>query len=317
MMASAILNTFTTCEIKDVVIQKNKATISLLLYSNRPSVEVKFLKFYLLDLKTNNIIEINDFNYWLDSFAGATNNISNKNVSINFYKRLSFVIDISNNQSADFDIDRWYREIRIVAKVFSLNELENGYEVENINGSWFSEPITLISEKINIPIIKNLVIKSYSSDTEANEDGNYESLNVFLHYDYQQENDFSYINSNIKYKVSLTNALSLAPIQSLVVSENGTTDLDSKIGILELEFSGLKINSPIIVTIDIVNPLEVVLKTISRIYRPFTPHTRTYIKHKGIVKEILNIYVSDINEPLEGNGELNIYKNTTGLKVKS
>lgn len=316
-MASLILGTYTTAEVKEVVIQKNKATISLLLYSNKPSLQAKFLKFFVLDLKNNLLSDINEFNYWLDSFYGSTNNTSNKNISVNFYKKISFTIDISNNQTADFDIDRWIRTIRLVAKVFSLNETETTYQVENNNGSWFSEPIQLISEKINVPEIKNLTIKSYSTDAEENEDGNYETLNVELHYDYLQENDFSYINSNIKYRVSLTNALSLTPIQTLTVSENGASDIDTKIGVVELEFTGLNINVPIIVNVEIINPLEVVLKTLSKVFRPFAPKTRTYIKHKGIVKEIVNIYVNDINESLEGNGELNIYKNTTGLKVKS
>jgi len=300
--------------INNIVTVKNLAKVELFLFSNEITIEQSFIRFFLYDYDNKQEYRLDDYNYWIDNFVGVTNNSSNKNISINFYKKVSFNIDISNNNQANFDINRWFRKVRIFARLYKRNQ-ENQYVIEIANGNWTSDTLTLISQEVFIPSIKQIEVNSANSD----EDENLEELNVKIKYDYGQENDFNYTNDNLYYNIRLLSTVNKKPFINgeITLKENGSKDLDPSVGVVEYTFLNLELSEYIIINVRLINPKGVVLKTLSKVFRPFVPKNRTYTRFNGKLVEIKNIYVNDINEPVEGNGEINIYKNNTGLNVKN
>jgi hypothetical protein len=308
-----VLGTNLYIGVNNVNVIKNLAKVELLLFSNEGAEEQKFIRFFIYDYDTKVEYRLDDSNYWVDNFVGITNNASSKNVSINFYKKVLFSIDITNNSQANFDINRWFRKIRFVAKVFSKNQ-NNNYVVENPNGSWSTEEITLISQEVFIPTIKQVDVQSTSTD----EDSNLETLNIKLKYDYGSENDFNYTNENLFYQVRLLSVLNRKPFPNgeVILQENGSKDLNAAIGIIEHTFFNLELNDFIIINIRLINPKGVVLKTLSKVYKPFVPKNRMYARFNGKVVEIKKIYVNDINEEYNDNEILDVYKDFDGVDYK-
>jgi hypothetical protein len=308
-----VLGTNLYIGVNNVNVIKNLAKIELLLFSNEAAEEQKFIRFFIYDYDTKIEYRLDDSNYWVDNFIGVTNNASSKNISVNFYKKVLFSIDITNNNQANFDINRWFRKIRFVAKVYSKDQTNN-YIVENSNGSWSTEEITLISQEVFIPTIKQIDVQSTSTD----EDLNLETLNVKLKYDYGLENDFNYTNENLYYQVRLLSVLNRKPFPNgdVILQENGSKDLNPGVGIIEHTFFNLELNDFIIINIRLINPKGVVLKTLSKVYKPFVPKNRMYARFNGKVVEIKKIYVNDINEEYNDNEILDVYKDFDGVDYK-
>lgn len=299
--------------INNIVTVKNLAKVELLLFSNEGTTEQSFIRFFLYDYDSKQEYRLDDYNYWIDNFVGVTNNFSNKNISINFYKKVSFNIDISNNNQANFDINRWFRKVRIFARLYKRNQ-ENQYVVEIANGNWTSDAITLISQEVFVPSIKQIEVNSANSD----EDANLEVLNVKIKYDYGQENDFNYTNDNLYYNIRLLSTVNKKPFSNgeVMLKENGSKDLDPSVGVVEYTFLNLELGEYIIINVRLINPKGVVLKTLSKVFRPFVPKNRMYTRFNGKLVEIKNIYVNDINEQLNDNNILDIYKDIDGVDYK-
>ena len=299
--------------INNVTTTKNTAKIELLLFSNEGSPDQKFIRFFLYDYDTKQEYKLDDYNYWIDNFVGVTTNTSNKNISINFYKKVSFVIDVSNNNQANFDLNRWFRKVRLFARLY-VRDNTNQFVVDNVNGSWSTEEIVLISQEVFIPAIKTIEVQS----TNADEDSNLEVLNIKIKYDYGQENDFNYTNENLYYNIRLLSTINRKPFFNgeVILQENGAKDLDPSVGIIEHTFYNLELSEYIIINVRLVNPKGVVLKTLSKVYRPYIPKNRMYTKFNGKLVEIKRIFVNDINEQLNDNGILDVYKDIDGVDYK-
>ncbi len=308
-----VLGTKLYVGINNVITTKNVAKVELLLFSNEGADEQKFIRFFIYDYDSKIEYRLDDYNYWVDNFVGITNNSSSRNISINFYKKVQFNIDITNNNQSNFDINRWFRKIRFVAKVYSKNTTNN-YVEENPNGSWSTDEIVLISQEVYIPSIKQIDVTSSNTD----EDSNLETLNVKVKYDYGLENDFNYTNENLYYNIRLLSVLNKKPFYNgeVILQENGSKDLDPLVGVIEHTFFNLEINSFIIVNVRLINPKGVVLKTLSKVFKPFVPKNRMYTKFNGKLVEIKKIYVNDLNETLNDNEILDVYKDFDGVDYK-
>jgi hypothetical protein len=309
-MFQTLLNSDLQIKILSINPKKNIANIELLLFVDKQQSASSFVQFFLYDFDTQSEERVNDLNYWISDYSTVTSNLSNKNVNINFYKKIYFFIDTSNVQRATFNSNRWFRKVKLIAKVFKENESGN-YALDNNNGSWSSGELTLISQEVFVPALKGIEVNTFN-------EGGHEVFNIKAKYDYALENDFNYSNPFLYYKIKVNSPINGRLIASEgTLQENGTKDLNTSIGVIEYSFYDLYINMDSIITIDITNQKGEVLKTKSVVFKPFKPSVRTYIKWNNKVVEVKSVFVNDFNETsTNNNDDLDIYKNTTGLSYK-
>ncbi len=308
-MFQTFLNSDLQINILSLNPKKNIANIELLLFVDKEQTKSSFVRFFLYDYDTKIEERINDLNYWISDYSNITSNLSNQNVNINFYKKINFLIDVSNEQRSYFNGNRWIRRIKLIGKVYSANT-EGDYVIDNINGSWSSGELTLISQEVFVPTLKAIEVNTFN-------EGSTEVFNIKAKYDYALENDFNYSNPFLYYKFKVNSPINGRLIQSDTLQENGTKDLNTSIGVIEYSFFNLNLDIDSIITIDITNQKGEVLKTKSVVFKPFKPSVRTYIKWNNKVVEVKSIFVNDFNEsPTNTNNDLDIYKNVKGLFYK-
>jgi hypothetical protein len=285
MPAQKLKGLSTYCEIKDISITQQEGTIKVLLFSNQENNVTFGLKFYLLDEDKGTEELINTNTYWVEKFQpsfDSTNNIQN-NIDINLFKELLFKVDITNKNRSSFQVDRWIRNVRIVIRVDSIV----GQSTVNIGDLIYrSEQISLVSGLVIVPDLKQISIKSINND--VNLDANVEELLVSIYYNYGIENDFNYNNKNIQYFFRLINPKTFRVIRGSqkILTENGTFDQDSKLGVLKYTFTSLKLRTPIIVSISIRDLKGNVIKAYNKLYIPSIPKNKVYVKFNGIIKEV-------------------------------
>jgi hypothetical protein len=285
MPAQKLKGLSTYCEIKDISITQQEGTIKVLLFSNQENNVTFGLKFYLLDEDKGTEELINTNTYWVEKFQpsfDSTNNIQN-NIDINLFKELLFKVDITNKNRSSFQVDRWIRNVRIVIRVDSIV----GQSTVNIGDLIYrSEQISLVSGLVIVPDLKQISIKSINND--VNLDANVEELLVSIYYNYGIENDFNYNNKNIQYFFRLINPKTFRVIKGSqkILTENGTFDQDSKLGVLKYTFTSLKLRTPIIVSISIRDLKGNVIKAYNKLYIPSIPKNKVYVKFNGMIKEV-------------------------------
>jgi hypothetical protein len=163
MPAQKLKGLSTYCEIKDVSITQQEATIKVLLFSNQENNVIFGLQFYILDEDKQTEELINTNTYWVEKFQPSfepNNNIQN-NIDINLFKELLFKVDITDKNRASFQVDRWIRNVRILIKaeaIIGTSTVNTGDIV------YRSESISLVSGIVIVPDLKQISIKSINTD---------------------------------------------------------------------------------------------------------------------------------------------------------
>jgi hypothetical protein len=284
MPAQKLKGLSTYCEIKDISITQQEGTIKVLLFSNQENNVTFGLKFYLLDEDKGTEELINTNTYWVEKFQpsfDSTSNIQN-NIDINLFKELLFKVDITNKNRSSFQVDRWIRNVRIVIRVDAII----GQSTVNVGDLIYrSEQISLVSGLVIVPDLKQISIKSINTDGNLSD---VEELLVSIYYNYGIENDFNYNNKNIQYFFRLINPKTFKVItgSQKILTENGTFDQDSKLGVLKYTFTSLKLRTPIIVSISIRDLKGNIIKGYNKLYIPSVPKNKVYVKFNGVVKEV-------------------------------
>lgn len=283
MPAQKLKGLSTYCEIKDVSITQQDATIKVLLFSNQENNVIFGLQFYILDEDKQKEELINTNTYWVEKFQPSfeSNNIQN-NIDINLFKELLFKVDITDKNRASFQVDRWIRNVRILIKaeaIIGTSTVNTGDIV------YRSESISLVSGIVIVPDLKQISIKSINTDGNLSD---VEELLVSIYYNYGIENDFNYNNKNIQYFFRLINPKTFKVItgSQKILTENGTFDQDSKLGVLKYTFTSLKLRTPIIVSISIRDLKGNIIKSYNKLYIPSVPKNKVYVKFNGVVKEV-------------------------------
>jgi hypothetical protein len=284
MPAQKLKGLSTYCEIKDVSITQQDATIKVLLFSNQENNVIFGLQFYILDEDKQTEELINTNTYWVEKFQPSfesNNNIQN-NIDINLFKELLFKVDITDKNRASFQVDRWIRNVRILIKaeaIIGTSTVNTGDIV------YRSESISLVSGIVIVPDLKQISIKSINTDGNLSD---VEELLVSIYYNYGIENDFNYNNKNIQYFFRLINPKTFKVItgSQKILTENGTFDQDSKLGVLKYTFTSLKLRTPIIVSISIRDLKGNIIKSYNKLYIPSVPKNKVYVKFNGIVKGV-------------------------------
>lgn len=295
-------------KVNSISVNKSVANIELLLVVKDEQVDSSFVRFDIYDVDKDTKEALDEKNYWISNYESVTSNLSNNNVNINYYKKINFFVDISNVERALFNGRRWFRRIKIFCNLFKPNN--NGdYELVNLNGSWVSDTLTLLSSEVYVPSIKIISVDIFNVDEN-------EVTKVSIKYDYGMENDFNYSNPFIDYQVLIKSPFNGKVIVQDVLQENGTKDENSTLGVIQLSFYNLHIDIDSIITVNILNHYGYVLSSRSIVYKPRRPINKTYIKWNNQVREVVSIFVNDINEEFSNNNELNIYKNYEGVSYK-
>jgi hypothetical protein len=284
MPAQKLKGLSTYCEIKDVSITQQEATIKVLLFSNQENNVIFGLQFYILDEDKQTEELINTNTYWVEKFQPSfepNNNIQN-NIDINLFKELLFKVDITDKNRASFQVDRWIRNVRILIKaeaIIGTSTVNTGDIV------YRSESISLVSGIVIVPDLKQISIKSINTDGNLSD---VEELLVSIYYNYGIENDFNYNNKNIQYFFRLINPKTFKVItgSQKILTENGTFDQDSKLGVLKYTFTSLKLRTPIIVSISIRDLKGNIIKGYNKLYIPSVPKNKVYVKFNGVIKEV-------------------------------
>jgi hypothetical protein len=284
MPAQKLKGLSTYCEIKDVSITQQDATIKVLLFSNQENNVIFGLQFYILDEDKQTEELINTNTYWVEKFQPSfesNNNIQN-NIDINLFKELLFKVDITDKNRGSFQVDRWIRNVRILIKA----EVIIGTSTVNTGDIVYrSENISLVSGIVIVPDLKQISIKSINTDGNLSD---VEELLVSIYYNYGIENDFNYNNKNIQYFFRLINPKTFKVItgSQKILTENGTFDQDSKLGVLKYTFTSLKLRTPIIVSISIRDLKGNIIKAYNKLYIPSVPKNKVYVKFNGVIKEV-------------------------------
>lgn len=289
MAAQKVKGLSTYCEVKDVAITQQQATIKVLMYSNQENNVTFGLQFYLLDIDKGTEELINNNTYWVERFQPSFEeqvNVEN-NVDINLFKEILFKVDITNRNRSTFITDRWIRNVRLIIKASTIIGTSNVQVGEIL---YTSELLSLVSGLVVVPDIKQISIKSINTDTDLD----VEKLLVSIYYDYGIENDFNYNNQNVQYHFKLINPKTFKTIKGSlkILTENGTYDEDLKLGVLKYTFDGLQLRTPIIVNISIRDLKGNVIKNYNKFYVPSVPKNKIYVKFNGVIKEVAMIFTN-------------------------
>jgi hypothetical protein len=311
MAAQKVKGLSTYCEIKDVSITQQEAIIKILMFSNQENNVTFGLKFFLLDEETEREELINNNTYWVERFQPSfeTNGNVENNIDINLFKELYFKIDITDKNRSNFLVNRWLRNIRILIKAETIIGNSN---VQTNEVVFKSEKLSLVSNLVVVPDIKQISIKSINSDLDVN----IEELMVSIYYDYGIENDFNYNNQNIQYFFRLINPKTLRVIKESqkILTENGLFDEDLKLGVLKYTFTSLKIRTPIIVNISIRDLKGNVIKAYNKFYIPSVPKNKVYVKFNGVIKEVDVIFTNYKEDTIVNIDKLYVNNGTVDYK---
>jgi hypothetical protein len=305
MAATKIKGVSTYCEIKDVAISKEEATLKVLFFSNQENTVRFGLRFYIEDLDLKTISLLSPKYYWVDRFqADSNDNQWESNIDINLYKEVIIKIDIRNNNLSTFTNERWYRNVRLLIKADDIIGTSAIVEGETV---WFSQNLNFVSNKIKIPDIKHVEINCF--DIVDDPDKQLEEVAVIVYYDYGPETDFNYINSNIQYHFKLINPYVMRTINKKILIENGVYDQDERVGIIKYTFTNQKLRRPILVNITIRDLKGDEIKSFTKQFVPFIPKSRIYIKEDNTTVKVNATFIAGDNPDL-------LYINTIGYDIK-
>ena len=196
------------CKITDIKISGFKAYVYLLVTSTTPQIDpisstanTCVFSFFARDLDTS-LTRLTNNNYWIDRCNNYDNNLNN--VDINKHKQIILEIDITNKNNSIMRNNRWVRELQIVMINTRTNE-----------EAWTSDYIELISKEVSLPEIN--AVKLIKTKSE---------LQLSFNLNYATQEDFNYINDNLKPKVLVTSAYTNTLLESYDVPMSSLSNLN-------------------------------------------------------------------------------------------
>jgi len=305
MAATKIKGLLTYCEIKDIAISREEATLKVVFFSNQENTTRVGLRFYLEDLDLKTVALVSSKYYWVDRFQSIPNeNQWESNIDINLYKEVIIKLNIRNNNLAFFTDGRWFRNVRLLIKA---DDIQGTTSITLGETVWFSETLNLVSNKIKIPDIKHVEINCF--DVVDDPDKQLEEVAVIIYYDYGIETDFNYVNSNIQYHFKLINPYVMRTIDKKILTENGTYDQDDRLGILKYTFTNQKLRRPVLVNITIRDLKGNEIKSYTKQFVPFIPKSRVYVKDNNQTFKVNRTFIAGDNPDL-------VFLNVDGYDVK-
>lgn len=263
------------CKVLSTTISGFRAVVRVLITSTSAQEEPCAFHFYMKDSKTQEVISISNNNFWID----RCNNYNNdrNNVDINRYKEIGLDIDISNKNKADMKDCKWYRKFKLLLVNTKTQEV-----------AWESEELEVTSKEIILPSLTNFKLikeKDY--------------LKALFTLSYKIQEDFNYINSNLKTIFIVRSAYT---DQALYTQEFINTKLNTSYLPKTVDIKLPNYTEPIIIELHILNLKDEILRSRTIFYNPeylgqgfsvktgeYTKSIASYIKTPEGIKKIIKV----------------------------
>ena len=266
----------TYCKVKDIKISGLTAYVTLLVYSSVPQTTPdsfgrtsRVFSFFLKDKNSDEIIQLSRNLYWIDRVNNYENN--SINVDINMHKEIILEIDITNKNKSQMKDRRWVRNCNILIKDMSNS---------SYNTLWTSEDLELISKKVILPEITN--IKTTIDKNNV--------LHVIFNKTYESQEDFNYIDSNLKTVIRTKSIYNNKVIEEFILEDD--SKFTNEYGQIEINSFCLKYASPIIIEIQLLNKKKEVLYSIEK-FCSTQNNLKVFIKSFGDIKQVTTCAVNN------------------------
>ena len=266
----------TYCKVKDIKISGLTAYVTLLVYSSVPQTTPdsfgrtsRVFSFFLKDKNSDEIIQLSRNLYWIDRVNNYENN--SINVDINMHKEIILEIDITNKNKSQMKDRRWVRNCNILIKDMSNSSYST---------LWTSEDLELISKEVILPEITN--IKTTIDKNNV--------LHVIFNKTYESQEDFNYIDSNLKTVIRTKSIYNNKVIEEFVLEDD--SQFINEYGQIEINSFCSKYDSPIIIEIQLLNKKKEVLYSIEKFYSTQN-NLKVFIKSFGDIKQVTTCAVNN------------------------
>lgn len=266
----------TYCKVKDIKISGLTAYVTLLVYSSVPQTTPdsfgrtsRVFSFFLKDKNSNEIIQLSRNLYWIDRVNNYENN--SINVDINMHKEILLEIDITNKNKSQMKDRRWVRNCNILIKDMSNSSYST---------LWTSEDLELISKEVILPEITN--IKTTIDKNNV--------LHVIFNKTYESQEDFNYIDSNLKTVIRTKSIYNNKVIEEFILEDD--SQFINEYGQIEINSFCSKYTSPIIIEIQLLNKKKEVLYSIEK-FCPIQNNLKVFIKSFGDIKQVTTCAVNN------------------------
>lgn len=269
-----ILGTDSQAKILSTRITKSKAYVTLLIHSDKPQETRdeddphrilranRMFQIFIEDEK--DFYPLDNINYWIDNNNNYDSDLLN--VDINRHREIVLEIDITRGGKADMQGRRWVRECKIILR-----------DVTDVpKDAWVSESLTLFSDEVELPEIKET--KIYSTE-------DFEKLHVDVLFEYKSHQNFTYTNQNLYTAVSVRSNETQRVLETVILYE---TDMSK-------DWVGYTFDTRydtfIVVDIEVKNLRGETLLKRSSLYEPYIQNYTTYVRYNGEVRRVGAIYV--------------------------
>ena len=266
----------TYCKVKDIKISGLTAYVTLLVYSSVPQTTPdsfgrtsRVFSFFLKDKNSNEIIQLSRNLYWIDRVNNYENN--SINVDINMHKEILLEIDITNKNKSQMKDRRWVRNCNILIKDMSNSSYST---------LWISEDLELISKEVILPEITN--IKTTIDKNNI--------LHVAFNKAYESQEDFNYIDSNLKTVIKTKSIYNNKVIEEFILEDDN--QFINEYGQIEINSFCSKYDSPIIIEIQLLNKKKEVLYSIEK-FCSTQNNLKVFIKSFGDIKQVTTCAVNN------------------------
>lgn len=266
----------TYCKVKDIKISGLTAYVTLLVYSSVPQTTPdsfgrtsRVFSFFLKDKNSDEIIQLSRNLYWIDRVNNYENN--SINVDINMHKEIILEIDITNKNKSQMKNRRWVRNCNILIKDMSNS---------SYNTLWTSEDLELISKEVILPEITN--IKTTIDKNNI--------LHVAFNKAYESQEDFNYIDSNLKTVIRTKSIYNNKVIEEFILEDD--SQFINEYGQIEINSFCSKYTSPIIIEIQLLNKKKEVLYSIEK-FCPIQNNLKVFIKSSRDIKQVTTCAVNN------------------------
>ena len=266
----------TYCKVKDIKISGLTAYVTLLVYSSVPQTTPdsfgrtsRVFSFFLKDKNSDEIIQLSRNLYWIDRVNNYENN--SINVDINMHKEIILEIDITNKNKSQMKDRRWVRNCNILIKDMSNS---------SYNTLWTSEDLELISKEVILPEITN--IKTTIDKNNV--------LHVTFNKTYESQEDFNYIDSNLKTVIRTKSIYNNKVIEEFILEDD--SQFINEYGQIEINSFCSKYDSPIIIEIQLLNKKREVLYSIEK-FCSTQNNLKVFIKSFGNIKQVTTCAVNN------------------------
>lgn len=266
----------TYCKVKDIKISGLTAYVTLLVYSSVPQTTPDSLgrtsrvfSFFLKDKDSDEVIQLSRNLYWIDRVNNYENN--SINVDINMHKEILLEIDITNKNKAQMKDRRWIRHCNILIKDMSNS---------SYNTLWTSEDLELISKEVILPEITNIKTTIDKSNV----------LHVTFNKTYESQEDFNYIDSNLKTVIRTKSIYNNKVIEEFILEDDN--QFTNEYGQIGINSFCSEYTSPIIVEIQLLNKKKEVLYSIEK-FCSNQINPKVFIKSSGDIKQVTTCVINN------------------------